>query len=206
MKLQFRNQLINGLQNLTVSEDLSDQSITSWASSLSLLTANPIELSSNSALIATTLALNIINAASSKGLSYDQVARLVDVADAVISVPDPVLLVGKRRRLLLSLSTVRFDSIVVDSYGTFATQTMAVGQKSIEFVKSNFRLSIHLLSIVPGENVSVSTPLSGLEQLHNVMPSIIRYRSKIGGTLNMTLRQTNGRQTNLIKYFLFFLF
>ncbi len=141
---QLRDQVVEGILTLTKLEDASEVTIVSWITSLSEMSQNVDEISTNSATTIMSIVSNAISLTESLSLSsngLDGVLSLLDASFTASHNSDRVF--GRRRRLeedMMKSTAELHDTL--KNYTKVVGGEMVPGQQAIESVQSMFRMQV----------------------------------------------------------------
>jgi hypothetical protein len=195
-KISLRTDLARNLVDLTLLDEPSQDSIESWESSLSSLSEDEDELSSDSAMMMASVASTILEYASSLDLDSSLLSGVLsslDVSSSVMlssgsssSSSHSINSLANNHRTLhklfrssqpLSQSAIFTPSPylstvlnILDLYGGAMSSALVSGQDPISSLHSNFRSTIAELS---EDNLVVTLPLSSHEEMSgDISPSV----------------------------------
>ena len=174
-----RSNLIESLNNLTHTDDINVQSVSSWSSSLYSLSLKPHELSENDVKMVAAIAnATLYNALALEVTSFADIAGVLQATDTVASLlrynynpndyQDADFSVKRDYENNTAASTVQ----TVRAFADLVAQSMVLGQNSTNFVYDNFRMSVSLNEASAG-NIVVAAPDSVAENVVGVPPSTV---------------------------------
>ena len=166
----IREQLIYTLQSVTVNEDATTDSVTSWISTLEAITQNPTEISSTTSPVILDVVDNILNGANSAALSSTDISSLFTSIDVTVSSSAPTSNRRRHRNLQESAEHNR-TNYLLDGVSSIIVQDTVVGEAAFVSIQSSFRVSILPIEADDSVGVSLTGPLSSLERLSGLEPT-----------------------------------
>ena len=193
---QVRHEMLSGLSELTSFDDINDESIAAWTSSLSSLAQNPFEISANDIYLIQEVALKILDSASSlPGLSYDAVSQLLSVVDSLgRSAQDHDSGSSSSSSTQLLTTIAMQNAELVAAFSDLVRSGMIGGQNAVEFVQRNFRTSTtvqYLADVAEGGGMEVTLPRTGMEIASRSSVSTVRIAPSLQSSSTSTSSQTD---------------
>ena len=179
-----RGRLIDSLKDIVNSQDADSNSLSSWSKSLAAISKSPSELSTETAQTAVSICESVLsNAVSLSGLDAAVVVSSVaDMSVAVDNIISSVVYTRKSkgklddedRRSLLSATSNDTEAALVDSISTMTSlfaSSLVYGQKALDTVRSNYRVSSQ--AILGWDGASMSVPQTAIEAASKVSTSSV---------------------------------
>jgi hypothetical protein len=157
-KQDIRDNLLSSLSALTVSDDATETTLTTWSSSLSSLAANSYELSTNASQNILNISLSLLTSSSDMSIDYSN-----SIFTNILASVDKSSSATK-----YSTSKTDTDSVMalVSGYTDVVSSQLVEGQSSVDLIYTNFRSSISTLSYSDNTSyLSMSAPLTAYEKL-----------------------------------------
>lgn len=168
----LRSQLIANLQNLTVMDDLSKDSVESWSSYLEAVTTNPYELESSDSSKVQVIALTTVTQSKYLGVSYSSLTGVLLAVDAVETLSTSPSTSGTISQSSAtgtpqSNSTAGPMLGVLNNFLDIVADSKIYGEPPTTYVYTNFRLisSTNHLSGDQSNNLTLNIPQTLLESL-----------------------------------------
>jgi hypothetical protein len=144
---ETRSKLVQAIRNISLFDDATHESLTSWLQGLSDVCNSAEGLDDNTKSLISELAIEFMSAAESLGLPYEDISSVSKTLDLVLSS------VGSGK------SGAPAD--LLDAYAAFISTDMMEGQNSVVVTSSAYRLATYALDGL--SNVTCETPQSALE-------------------------------------------
>lgn len=165
-KRVIREGLINKLQDLTESEDITHDILDTWTTNIGSISRNPLELS-NDALIKVQSVADII-LSNTDSLTTTMSEGLLNVLDITITEQ------SRRNRALSDVSVTPMMDLL-SKYGALMANDMYSGQTSMSVVRNNFKV---IAQAFDGEDSILRLPQTSLESYAGMIPSEIQINSQ----------------------------
>eukprot|EP01034_Spumella_vulgaris_P031902 gene31902-39415_t len=188
-KVALRSSLIQSLVNVTNLDDVNEDSIISWANSLTSLAISGDELSASDAVVVHRIAnLTIHHALAMGSKNYVELLGLLTSLDSAASAEES----DRRRRLSAGETDVSSSlASMIDTVGLFAdlvSNAMGLGQDPTNQINTRFRLNSQINTAVSNAMIDVPGALTDLEFYNNVGPSYVQIQpSSTGQTVSTSM-------------------
>jgi hypothetical protein len=192
-----RSALVNSLQNLTQSDDINSESVSSWADYLSAISNNPYEIPESDLITVGNIALTTMTAAETLGLVWSKVAGLLDALDGITTVSDDYNDKRRRRRRLDTSSSTSSGNdnnvasnlvAVLSKFANIVSNNKVYGDNDESYIKTNFRIlsSSSLFSNNNNDgngNITISVASTDLENLLQLSKSSLTLLPNLNSSL-----------------------
>lgn len=152
----MRSALISSLRNVTLNDDVTQDTVTVWSRSLSALTQDSNELSVSTVSAIHSLANAVLQtAALTSGVTY---ATAAGILDAMSSASEA----SERSGASILAASDTLD--VLAQFSDMVSSQLVAGQSDVSFVYPNFRMSSVRTRVTAGSCINVSVPQTALEK------------------------------------------
>lgn len=160
-KRSLRESLVNTLENIVISDDISSSSLFSWSSYLDAVANNPFELSVGGVNTVRTLAAITATYGKALGVDYTAMRGVLTAVDALVSIAylDYNAALQANGETLSNGPQEIVD--ILTNYTDFVTDNMVYGQADVVFVYNNFRIVGSVLSVGDALTRDLVVPAAG---------------------------------------------
>jgi hypothetical protein len=182
-----RSALVNTLQNLTQSDDINSESVSSWADYLSAISNNPYEIPESDLATVGNIALTTMSAAETLGLVWSKVAGLLDTLDGITTVSNDYTERRRRRRRLDTSSSTSGNEenliTVLSKFANIVSNNKVYGDNDESHIKTNFRILSSSSLFSNNRNITVSVASTAFEELLEVSKSSLTLLPNVNSSL-----------------------
>jgi hypothetical protein len=172
-KLQsYRAKLVDTLVNLTQTDVVTTETVSSWSSYLTAVSKNPYEIPTNDLHVIQGIALKTISQAKSLGLDSSVVAGVLDAVDGVATMR---ILNGDITTNSSSATVADNILTVIGKYSEILSSNAVFGDPTVDYVYDNFRITVNSIYIPspedmdynnqPNSNITLTVAQTQIEQL-----------------------------------------
>jgi hypothetical protein len=172
-KRETRELLLRELYNATTTTDISAPLVSGWISSLNSLTANPTELSTVAAGIASSTATLLLSYATWLNLPYDRLEAVLSTINNIAAATAGTSTTTARARQLSTASAglVVTQQALLDSFSSLVVSQIDDAQYDLSWIQDSFRLTCSSVLLSGSATLSTSPPLTSLESYSGVLSS-----------------------------------
>jgi hypothetical protein len=156
----LRSSLVNTLQSITTSDDVSSTSLNSWSSYLYSIANNPYEITLDGASAVRAIAALTARYSLDAAVDYTQVESILKAVDALASIAYYNYNAGTGS---LSNNTAAEVIDILMTFSDLIADSMMYGQDDIAFLYSNFRILGTLLSVAETTSKDITVPATNTE-------------------------------------------
>ena len=167
-KIYQRDKLINSFVALNI-VNVSSVTLVQRTVTLSSITQNSAEISPTAAGQALEAAVRFLSIASQVGVSYDSIGTILQSADDVIAV---------------STNNSHFMK-TVNLYASLTSSQMNTGQRNVENILNNFRITTSDTNGIPGQLTTISIPQTALEAVQFAESSSVFFAQNASSGLSL---------------------
>ena len=155
--LDTRGQIVQAIRNISLLDDPTPESLSSWLQGLADVCSNPVGLHTTTKVFMSELAIEFIDTARSLQLPYEDLDSVRVTLDLVLSA------------LIEDSSGVPVD--LLDSYSSFISNDMVQGQNIVAVAGATYRIASYALD--GSTNVTCNVPQSALEGIVDLSPQSV---------------------------------
>ena len=155
--LDTRDQIVQAIRNISLLDDPTSESLSSWLHGLADVCSNPVGLHTTTKVLMSELAIEFIGTARLLQLPYEDLDSVRLTLDLVLSA------------LVEDSSGVPAD--LLDAYATFISNDMVQGQNNVAVSGATYRIASYALD--GSTNVTCNVPQSSLEGILDLSPQSV---------------------------------
>jgi hypothetical protein len=176
IKLNLRALLVSNLQSLYSQEDLSEDTLNTYVSSLGTITQNSDEISLHTAQTVLEMSLSLLGDAQRSNIPFAAVSDILSSVNSAVSATLVFSASDNRdRRRVTDVNPLVSD--ILDLCSSSASGSISQGEPPITSYHNLFRLAVSVppISTDDTKGLTFVTPLTPSEDISNMVPSSLTF-------------------------------